>query len=295
MGGAEPPASNNAPDLRTIALEAGLRPATGRQPLGEYLGELVRRRHFAVSLAHGRSSAQYVDTVLGRLWQVLAPILNVIVYYFIFGVLLNTSKGIENYIAFLVIGVFVFTFTQRSVTGGAKAIANNRSLIRAIQFPRAVLPLAVMLQELQQYLVSMVIACALVMISGEPPTWHWLAILPISVLQASFNTGLCFMIARWAAASRDVTQLIPFVMTVWRYISGVFYSIYVFTEGMEQWVRTLLYANPATVYIELMRDALMTSHQAPGFLWWYAAGWAVGSLVVGFLVFYRAEEAYGRG
>jgi teichoic acid transport system permease protein len=288
----EPP---HAQDLRALALAAGLVPSTARQPAGEYLRELWARRDFIVSLAHSRSSAQYVDTFLGRLWQVLAPILNVIVYYFIFGVLLNTSRGIENYIAFLVIGVFVFTFTQRSVTGGAKAIANNRSLIRAIQFPRAVLPLAVMYQEIQQHMVSMAIAGVVVLVSGEPLTWLWLAVVPVTVLQAAFNTGLCMMLARWAAVSRDVTQLLPFLMTVWRYVSGVFYSILVFTEDLDSWVRTLLLANPATVYIELMRDSMMTSHPAPGFLWWYAAAWAVVSLVVGFVIFYRAEEAYGRG
>ena len=50
------------------------------------------------------------------------------------------------------------------------------------------------------------------------------------LLQTMFNAGLCMMVARWTAASQDVTQLIPFVMTTWRYLSGVFYSIYVFTE-----------------------------------------------------------------
>jgi teichoic acid transport system permease protein len=134
-----------------------------------------------------------------------------------------------------------------------------------------------------------------VLVSGEPLTWLWLAVVPVTVLQAAFNTGLCMMLARWAAVSRDVTQLLPFLMTVWRYVSGVFYSILVFTEDLDSWVRTLLLANPATVYIELMRDSMMTSHPAPGFLWWYAAAWAVVSLVVGFVIFYRAEEAYGRG
>jgi len=84
-------------------------------------------------------------------------------------------------------------------------------------------------------------------------------------------------------------------MTTWRYLSGVFYSIYVFTESAPAWVRDLLFANPATVYIELVRVSLMTSHSAPGFLWWYAAAWGVGALLVGFFVFYRAEESYARG
>jgi teichoic acid transport system permease protein len=287
-----------APDrhnLHALVDQWGLTSSTARQPIGRYIRELWTRRDFIVSLADSTSTAQYSDTLLGRFWQVLAPILNAIVYFFVFGLLLNTSKGIENYVAFLVAGVFTFTYTQRAVTGGAKSIANNRPLIRAIHFPRAVLPLAVIVQEIQQQIVSLVILCGIVLLTGEPLSWHWLGVIPVMALQTMFNAGLCMLVARWTAASQDVTQLIPFVMTSWRYVSGVFYSIYVFTESAPAWVRDLLFANPATVYIELVRVSLMTSHSAPASLWWYAAAWGIGTLVVGFVVFHRGEESYARG
>jgi teichoic acid transport system permease protein len=88
---------------------------------------------------------------------------------------------------------------------------------------------------------------------------------------------------------------VPFIIQTWRYLSGVFYSIEVMTADLESWVRDLLYANPATTYIELVRDAVMTSHTAPTFLWWYAAFWGVFTLLVGFWFFFRGEESYARG
>ena len=288
-------AAPDGPDLGSLAREWGLTSSEARQSISSYLRELWARRDFITAMASGRRSAQYRDTMLGRLWQVLAPILNALVYYFIFGVLLKTSKGIDNFTAFLIIGVFTFTYTQRAVTGGAKAIANNRNLIRAIHFPRAVLPVAVIVQEVQQQVVSLTILGIIVLLSGEPLTWSWLLVIPIVLMQTVFNTGLCMLVARWTAASRDVTQLIPFVMQTWRYLSGVMFSIPVFTGDLNPWVQKLLYLNPLTSYIELMRDVLMTSYSAPGFLWWYAAGWAIVTLVVGFLVFYRAEASYSRG
>ncbi len=282
-------------DMGALVARWGLTSSSARQPLSSYLRELWRRRDFIVAMATGRNTAAYQDTALGRMWQVLAPILNAIVYYLVFGLLLNTKRGIPNFTAFLIIGVFTFTYTQRCVTGGTKAIANNRQLIRAIHFPRAVLPLAVVIQEVQQQLVSVVIMIAIVLLTGEPLTWHCLAIIPVLFMQTLFNAGLCLMVARWTAASGDVTQLVPFVMQTWRYFSGVFYSIAVFTQGKPDWVREVMYANPATTYIELMRDAMMTSHSAPGVLWLYALAWGVGMLLVGFWVFYRAEESYARG
>ena len=86
-------------------------------------------------------------------------------------------------------------------------------MIRAIHFPRAVLPLSVIVQEMQQQIVSLVILCGIVFLTGEPITWHWLGLIPAMLLQTMFNVGLCMMVARWTAASRDVTQLVPFVMT----------------------------------------------------------------------------------
>lgn len=288
------PASGN-PDLRALALEHGLTSSSARQPLGSYIAELWSRRGFLLALSSGRKNSQYQDTSLGRLWQVLSPILNAIVYYFIFGVLLKTSKGVENFPAFLIIGVFTFTYTQRVVTGATKSISSNRNIIRAINFPRAVMPLAVVVQEAQQQVISLGILGLIVLLTGEPLTWHWLGVLPILVLQTMFNVGLGMMVARWTAASRDIAQLVPFLMHTWRYLSGVMFSIAVFTADLEPWVAKVLYLNPMTEYIALMRVCLMTTYDAPGYLWAFAAGWAVLFLVVGFVVFWRAEESYSRG
>lgn len=289
------PAPRPEEDLRALAERHGLASATKRQPLGDYLNELWTRRSFVAAMARGKRSTMYRDTILGRLWQVLAPILNAIVYYLVFGILLQTSKGVENFPAFLIIGVFTYTYTQRAVTGGTKAIANNRSIIRAIHFPRAVLPMAVIVQEIQQQVVSMGILAVIVVLTGEPITWTWLLVVPVLLMQTMFNAGLCHLVARWTAASRDVVQLVPFVMHTWRYLSGVMFSIPVFAGDLAPWVEKVLYLNPMTQYIELMRDALLTSYATPLVLWPLALVWAVTMLVVGFLVFYRAEESYARG
>jgi teichoic acid transport system permease protein len=282
-------------DLAALAREFDLSSSMARQPLGDYLRELWRRRDFVTAMATGRKAAQYKDTVLGRLWQVLSPILNAIVYYFIFGVLLQTSRGVENFPAFLIVGVFTFTYTQRVVTGGTKAIVNNRNLIRAIHFPRAVLPLAVIVQEVQQQVVSIGILLVIVLLTGEPITWLWLGIIPVLALQTVFNAGLCLIVARFTAASRDFAQLVPFVLQTWRYLSGVMFSIPVFTADLAPWVERVLYLNPLTDYIEMMRHCLLEGYSAPWELWVLGAIWALVSLVVGFVVFYRAEESYSRG
>ena len=292
---APPPQPPPGEDLEALAADYGLTSSTTRDPILTYLREVWVRRDFIVALGSGRKSAQYRDTVLGRLWQVLSPILNAIVYYLIFGVLLETNRGVQNFPAFLIIGVFTFTYTQRVVTGGTKAIANNRSIIRAVHFPRAVLPMSVIVQEVQQQVVSLGVLGVIVLLTGEPLSWTWLGVAPILLLQTVFNVGLCLLVARWTAASRDVAQLIPFLLHTWRYLSGVMFSIPVYAADLAPWVEKVLYLNPMTGYIELMRTCLLSDYPVPYQLWGLAAAWAVVMLVVGLLVFHRAEESYSRG
>jgi teichoic acid transport system permease protein len=278
-----------------LAAQHGLSPIAARPPLGTYIRQVWSRRQFIVAFASARNIATFADARLGQVWQVLTPLLNAGVYFLIFGLLLNTQRGVHNYIAFLVIGIFVFTYTQRSVLSGSRAISTNLSLIRALHFPRAALPFAYTIIELQQMFVSMVVMIAIVLITGEPITFQWLLLVPILLLQSMFNVGASLFVARIGARVTDVTQLLPFILRTWLYVSGVFYSIAHFTKNAPHVVKVLLDANPGAVYIELVRDALLQEHVAVTFAWPYAVMWAVGGLGVGFLYFYLAEETYGRG
>ena len=208
-----------------LAARYGLTPSSTRPPFGAYIKLLWQRRHFITAFATSRTTTLYSAARLGQLWQVLTPLMNAAVYYFVFGVLFQTGGDVKNFEAFLVTGVFVFTFTQRSVTAGARAISGNLGLIRALHFPRATLPLSLTIVELQQLLVSMVVLCGIVLLTGEPLTWHWLLVIPALALQTVFNAGIALALARIGAKVPDVSQLLPFVTRTWLYVSGVLYSI----------------------------------------------------------------------
>jgi teichoic acid transport system permease protein len=284
--------SSTATPAAKLAERYGLSPSSARPPLFTYLKQLWQRRHFIVSFATSKTITQYSGARLGQLWQVLTPLLNAAVYYLIFGVLFDAKRGIENYTAFLLTGVFVFTFTQRSVNSGARAIGGNLGLIRALHFPRACLPLAYTLVELQQLLISMGVLAVLVVVTGETLTWAWLLVVPALMLQTVFNTGISLAIARVGAFTQDINQLLPFILRTWLYLSGVFFSIPERTNG---WIEQVMMANPGAVYIELVRDALIESHQPPPQIWLLALAWAIVGFAIGFWYFWSAEEKYGRG
>ena len=83
------------------------------------------RRDFAVALPYEEVRSTHQDTLLGNLWHLANPMLSVAVYYLVFGVMLNVSRGIDNYILFLMVGIFAFGLTSRCVLGGAVSIAEQ--------------------------------------------------------------------------------------------------------------------------------------------------------------------------
>ncbi|MFJ9613341.1 ABC transporter permease [Streptomyces noursei] len=297
-----PSGSGTAPDaeLSALAERHGLTVSGARPSLSEYTRQLWHRRHFITSFATARLTAMYTTAKLGQLWQVITPLLNAGVYYLIFGVLIGTRKGVPDYIPYLVTGVFVFTFLQNSVMAGTRAISGNLGLVRALHFPRACLPISFCLAQLQQLLYSMGVLMVILLAFGQLPTWSWLLVVPALALQFVFNTGLAMVMARLGARTPDLAQLMPFIMRTWMYASGVMFSISVILKGkhLPQIVVVLLNGNPAAVYIDLMRFALIdsfTRHQLPPHVWAFAAGWALLTGVVGYVYFWKAEERYGRG
>jgi len=271
----------------------GLQRAGARLPIDEYTKRLWQRRHFVTAYASASNAVGYQRTFLGQAWQVLTPMLNILVFYLVFGLLLHTNRGVSNYIAFLSTGVFVFAFCTTSLVSGSTAVTGNLGLVRALPFPRAVLPISTTLRALLQLVNSLIVLVPILLLSGEPVTWRWVLLVPSIALQALFCLGLAFVVARIGARIPDTKQVLPFIARVWLYLSGVMYSVQVFGRGHPGWVSTVLNLNPANIYLSLARSAVLVGSRVTAFTWLLALAWAVGTVSVSYLYFWRGEEVYG--
>ncbi|MEU9760373.1 ABC transporter permease [Streptomyces sp. NPDC047985] len=294
------PSADDGLSAAERAAKYGLTVSGARPGLIEYVRQLWGRRHFIMAFSRAKLTAQYSQAKLGQLWQVATPLLNALVYYLIFGLILGTRKGMtqEVFIPFLVTGVFVFTFTQNSVMAGVRAISGNLGLVRALHFPRASLPVSFSLQQLQQLLYSMIVLAVVAVAFGSRPGLSWLLVVPALALQFVFNTGLAMIMARLGSKTPDLAQLMPFIMRTWMYASGVMFSIPVMLADKPAWIADVLQYNPAAIYMDLMRFALIKGYGAenlPAHVWMAALAWAAVVGIAGFVYFWKAEERYGRG
>ncbi|WP_298991582.1 ABC transporter permease [uncultured Pseudokineococcus sp.] len=275
-----------------LAEREGL-PRLGRRPsFTGYVRSLGAHRHLTTELARSRFRAANEDNRLGMAWILLRPLLNALVYGVIFGLLLRSDTRPDNFVPFLVLGVFVFQFFAGCLADGAKSITGNLGLVRTLHFPRAVLPLSVVIQQVLALGPMMAMAAVVVLVFGEPLTWRWVLVVPALGLMTLFCTGVALVAARTTLHVRDVQQLIPFVSRLLFYISGVFFSVD--RIGLPAAAEVVAQVNPVAVYITLVRSGLLTEVSASPAQWALGAAWGVVGFVVGSVFFWRAEEEYGR-
>jgi teichoic acid transport system permease protein len=269
-------------------------------PLRVYLRSLWDRRQFALSVPLGELRAQHMNTVLGNIWYLLNPVLQVGVYFLVFGVLLRTSRGIDNFICFLAIGVFSYGYMQKSITGCAASIVTNEGLIRSLSFPRAILPLAAVVRETLAFSTSVALMMVLALVTGEPLRSSWLGLLVLVPLMGLFSLGVGFVFARLADRLHDVRNLLPFLFRIAFYLSGIIYAFdLVVARTRYHDVMGLLALNPFFTYGTLVRHVLMSTYEvhplvAP-WLWPAAILYPVTFMAAGFAFFRSAEQRYGRG
>lgn len=271
-----------------------LGPVGRRPPLGTYIEQLWKRRYFILAESRSKIAGTANRNLLGYGWLMLNPLLNGLGFYVVFGLILQTSRGIENFVGFLVIGVFFFQLTMRCVTGGTQAIRNGRPMIRAFAFPRAALPLTVVVREVLNFVPTF--AVLIVVLAALPPveniTWRVGLVIPAFICQTMFALGCAFILARLGHILPDVSNLVSVLARFWLYASGVFFSIDRFVG--QPLVQTVMKINPMYSYLEIYRNSILYGVDSPSSMWLLAVGWAFVFLIFGFLFFYRGEESYGR-
>lgn len=229
---------------------------------------------------------------LWRFWIVAQPLLDAAMYGLIFGLLLRTSRGIENFIGFLVLGVTFFGLLTSLVGGGQSLLQTSKNLMQTFSFPRASLVLSQSLRYMIDHLPALAVSIvfALSFQWGVPISWKVVLVVPLTVLMWLFGTGLMFIVARLTAFIPDVKVLINLMLRGWFFASGVFFSLERFADTPELY--RIFSLNPGYLFLNSVRDTVMYDTIPSLATWGYLGAWSAGTFIVGLIFFWRAEERY---
>lgn len=235
------------------------------------------------------------DTFLGNVWHLVNPLLTVAVYYLVFAILLKTSRDIENYLLWLTVGVFTFGLTTRSVLAGATSITANLGLMRAMRFPRVLLPMSAVLGRVVTFGFELGALCFVALVSGQGLSRRLIVLPLVLALHTCLNLGLAFIAARLNDTYRDVQQVIPFVFRLLTYLSGVMFPVrrYIDDVGTPAMIRRAIGLNPMVQLLDLYRWVFLGT-PVDLFRVSEMIGIVVLLLIFGFRFFRVRELAYGR-
>ncbi|MGO2152972.1 MAG: ABC transporter permease, partial [Brevibacterium aurantiacum] len=167
-------------------------------------------------------------------------------------------------------------------------------LVQSLPFPRIVLPIATVFQNLLNFIPTFIFMALLVMLWGARPSWDWFLFIPLVILFWIFNQGVAFIFARATVHFRDLSQVTPFISRMIFYTSGVFFDLKVMVEKINPALQPFADWQPLNNVLSIARGILMKDGVIPYDYFWHLAIWAFGIFIIGFVFFWQAEERFGR-
>ncbi len=270
-----------------------LRPVNQKPSVGEYLRQLWERRSFIWEDARAKAYQTTRGTFLGKVWLVLSPFANSMVFYIVFGLLLQISRGIPNFLGYLVVGYNFFALFRKTLTGGGKILPKSQRLLRAYVFPKASVILSWTIRQFLDF-IPVLIATLLFVALIPPhvaPSWHWLLIVPVLAIAFIFILGLALFTSAWTSVLPDMKFIWPLIGRFWFYTSGIFYGMNRF-DALPK-IKAVMEANPGYVFLSMSRDLIVYETVPPLSSWLYFGVWSLLLLGIGFLCFWLFEENHG--
>lgn len=260
----------------------------GLPPIGPYLRELWRRREFAFELARTNMRAQHLDTVFGRLWLVLNPLLLAGVYFVLVDIIRSGPTRGEDFLAHLIAGIFAYYFVSGSVREGARTVTRRGRLVLNTAFPRVLLPLSSVIGHFLRFLPTLAIFAVLHVVTGLPVTLNLLLVIPLIVLFTLVAAGLSMFVSTLQVYFRDLAQFMPYMLRLWLYLSPILY----FADEVPERYEIFIWLNPIGALLTGWSDVLIEG-QAPSLtVWAVGTAWAVGVVLVGGLFFMSRERDF---
>lgn len=279
---------------RAVSVDvAGLQRVGARAPMIPYLTGLWARRFFIWKESRSHAFGQIKNTALGQIWLILDPLLSSAVYYVIFGLLLKFSRGMDNFVGYLVVGVTCFALLNNQLLRASGLIESRKALIKSFAFPRAALVVSFCVQQIIDFLPTFFATLLFLMLVPPHsfPWWTWLAAPAVILISIPLGLGLAFISSSLTFLFPDFKFLWPLIGRFWMYGSAIFFSIDMFPE--DSIARPLMHINPGWEFLELLRQLLVYNEWPPLWLWLAFTGWSLVIFFVGFFLFWVNEEKYG--
>ena len=232
----------------------GLRQIKGPTALG---GDLRRLLHLTVTLAVMEFKLRFFGSVLGYLWQLMRPLLLFGVLYLVFTEFVRLGAGVRFYPAVLLTNIVMFGFFADATSAAVASLVDRENLVRRIEFPRLVVPLAVMLTAYFNLVLNLLAVLVFVLITGVEPRWEWLLFPLVLVALGALAGGLSMLLSALYVRFRDMKPIWEVVLQALFYATPILYVIETLPTAKLQ---HLLMLSPVAALLTEVRHVFIDPH-----------------------------------
>lgn len=238
----------------------------------------MNHKDIIIQLTKKELKLRYKNHALGYLWSVANPMAFAAIYFIVFQVLMKVQ--IKNYALVLVCGLFPWQWLANTIGVSPSIFLGNASLIKKVIFPRQLLVLVVVIQDMLHFIFALPVILALMIYYHIYPSLNWLILFPtILIIQLTLVYSLSLLIGSINLFFRDLEKLVGIFMTFLFYSTPVVYQV----EMIPERFRSLIYLNPfATIIISWKNLFLESSYDIKYLLSsaaWSALAFGLSSLI----------------
>ncbi len=277
----------------------------------EALHDVLARRRLIRHLISADIRRKGSDTLLGNVWWVLDPLLQMSVYLILLSVILQRST--PDFPLFLFAAILPWKWFASSINDAVSSVVRQERLIKQVQFPKIVLPVSAVAAEILNLTFGFLIMLGMLVLFFPAHVTLNVAWVPlIALVQFVFTVGLALLVASINVFYRDVGILSGHLIRLWFFLSPTLWSFDssagrfgAIEEALGEAGVNILRMNPFAVLLTAYRDAIygrvnatgdgFTPGQTPDLV---ALGmlflFSLGLLVLGTVVFKRVEPAFAK-
>jgi ABC-type polysaccharide/polyol phosphate export permease len=252
------------------------------------LRELLDYRELVRNLVVRDLKLRYRNSALGFLWCLLNPLLMMTVFTVVFTVLLPNNT-IEKFPVFILTGILAWQLHTAGLVGAVNSVVAHAGLIQRVYFPREVLPIASVLSNAVNFVLSLV-ALFVMLVLYQVPLTPVLLLLPVVILvQVMFTTGIGLLLAAVNVYYRDTSTIMESLMLAWFFLTPIFYRI---EDVFPVYSRLMYILNPPASFIAAYRDILYYGVVTDWTFFSRTAATSCLVLLVGYIVFARLSRSF---
>jgi len=249
--------------------------------------ELIEYRDLFYFLVWRDIKVLYAQSILGFLWALLQPLVQIVIFTIVFGKVAKISTEGIPYILFSTVAIIPWTYMSQAMTQSSESLVSGQGMLGKIYFPRLIFPMTSVLARVVDFGISILILLGVMLYYRVLPTWNLLLLPLFFIFMLSIPAGVGMWLSALAIRFRDVKFALPFVVRMLIYSAPIVYS----AASIPETYRMIYSLNPIVGVIEGYRSCLLGTPMPWTYIW-PGIITAVIILISGALYFKRMERVF---